>query len=279
MISMTRLNRTVRALAVAALLAPAAATFADETVWLNIPNYPDDLFVPIDGWSAVRIEAPDFLSLRCAADDFALDRPTRISAITFYGAEIGNPPIVGGDVYIYEWDNGAPGKVIYSGENLPMEHEVIGDNPNYGPVYRNTVHPVDLFLDAGGYFLGFRTYQGKTYDPNGKNTNGVFSTRSVFGSSAAWWSFDVQPDGSGGGWVPLENFNLSKENEWCFRIEAATPNECYADCTGDGVLDLFDFLCYVNLFNAGDNAADCDGNGGLDLFDFLCFVNDFNAGC
>jgi hypothetical protein len=267
----------LRALALAALLAPAAA--ADQTVWLNVPNYPDDLFAPIDGWSAVRIQAPNFLSLRCAADDFALDRPTRVSAITFYGAEVGNPTVVGGDVYVYEWDNGAPGKVLYAGENLPIEHEVIGDNPGYGPVYRNTVHPVDLFLDAGGYFLGFRTYQGKTYDPDGKNTNLIFSTRSTIGAAAAQWSFDVQPDGTGGGWVLLELFNGSKENEWCFRIEAQTPDQCYPDCTGEGVLDLFDFLCYVNLFNAGDMSADCDADGELTLFDFLCFVNAFNAGC
>jgi hypothetical protein len=45
------------------------------------------------------------------------------------------------------------------------------------------------------------------------------------------------------------------------------------------MLDLFDFLEFVNLFNASDPAADCDGNGVFDLFDFLCFVNAFNAGC
>ncbi len=54
---------------------------------------------------------------------------------------------------------------------------------------------------------------------------------------------------------------------------------CYADFTGDGVLDLFDFLAYVNAFNAGLDSADCTGDGSLDLFDFLCFVNAFNAGC
>jgi hypothetical protein len=54
---------------------------------------------------------------------------------------------------------------------------------------------------------------------------------------------------------------------------------CYPDFTGDGTLDLFDFLGYVNAFNAGDDLADCDANGGLDLFDFLCFVNSFNEGC
>jgi hypothetical protein len=54
---------------------------------------------------------------------------------------------------------------------------------------------------------------------------------------------------------------------------------CYADCTGDETQDLFDFLCFVNQFNAGAQSADCDGNQSLDLFDFLCFVNRFNAGC
>ncbi len=54
---------------------------------------------------------------------------------------------------------------------------------------------------------------------------------------------------------------------------------CYADCTGDGTLDLFDFLCFVNAFNAGEAYADCEGTCAQDLFDFLCFVNQFNAGC
>jgi hypothetical protein len=54
---------------------------------------------------------------------------------------------------------------------------------------------------------------------------------------------------------------------------------CYADFDGSGVLDLFDFLSFVNAFNAGEDRADCDGSVGLDLFDFLCFVNEFNAGC
>jgi hypothetical protein len=56
-------------------------------------------------------------------------------------------------------------------------------------------------------------------------------------------------------------------------------DSCYADCDGSGSLDLFDFLCFTNAFNAGDPYADCDGSGSLDLFDFLCFANEFNAGC
>jgi hypothetical protein len=61
----------------------------------------------------------------------------------------------------------------------------------------------------------------------------------------------------------------------------SVPDECpcFPDFTGDGTLDLFDFLEYVNRFNAGDMTADCTGDQVLDLFDFLCYVNLFNNGC
>jgi hypothetical protein len=61
--------------------------------------------------------------------------------------------------------------------------------------------------------------------------------------------------------------------------EFPCPSPCYPDLDGDGDLTLFDFLAYVNLFNAGGDTADCDESGSLDLFDFLCFVNAFNEGC
>lgn len=54
---------------------------------------------------------------------------------------------------------------------------------------------------------------------------------------------------------------------------------CYADCNGDGALDLFDFLCFQNAFVGGLGYADCDSNGVRDFFDFLCFQNAFVIGC
>jgi hypothetical protein len=62
-------------------------------------------------------------------------------------------------------------------------------------------------------------------------------------------------------------------------ISDCNQGPCPADCDLSSDLSLFDFLCFVNLFNANDPAADCEVNGVLDLFDFLCFVNTFNAGC
>ena len=61
---------------------------------------------------------------------------------------------------------------------------------------------------------------------------------------------------------------------------------CYADndqSTGVGVLDIFDFLGFGNMFSQGHPYA-CDvdvtqGYGVCDIFDFLAFGNLFSAGC
>jgi len=55
---------------------------------------------------------------------------------------------------------------------------------------------------------------------------------------------------------------------------------CFADCNGDGSLDVFDFSCFQEAFNDGDaQSADCNGDGSLDVFDFSCFQVAFNDGC
>lgn len=61
------------------------------------------------------------------------------------------------------------------------------------------------------------------------------------------------------------------------------PVVCGADCDLNRVLDIFDFICFGNLFLAGDPYA-CDfdtttGPGVCDIFDFLSFANAFAAGC
>ena len=54
---------------------------------------------------------------------------------------------------------------------------------------------------------------------------------------------------------------------------------CAADLDFDGVLTIFDFLAFQNLFDAGDPLADFDGDGEFTVFDFLEFQNLFDAGC
>jgi hypothetical protein len=54
---------------------------------------------------------------------------------------------------------------------------------------------------------------------------------------------------------------------------------CFADCDGNGALNILDFVCYQGLFQSGDPAADCDGNGQLNILDFVCFQGAFVKGC
>jgi len=57
------------------------------------------------------------------------------------------------------------------------------------------------------------------------------------------------------------------------------PAPCRADIDGDGMLTVFDFLAFQNLFDARDPIADFDGDGAFMLFDFLLFQTTFDVGC
>jgi hypothetical protein len=54
---------------------------------------------------------------------------------------------------------------------------------------------------------------------------------------------------------------------------------CYADCNGDGSVNIFDFLCFQGKVTTGDPAADCNGDGNVNIFDFLCFQGAVTLGC
>lgn len=58
-----------------------------------------------------------------------------------------------------------------------------------------------------------------------------------------------------------------------------TGDPCRADLDGDGLLTIFDFLEFQNLFSAGDLRADFDGDLLLTFFDFLVYQNEFADGC
>jgi len=62
-------------------------------------------------------------------------------------------------------------------------------------------------------------------------------------------------------------------------IKYRSLSGCYADCTGDSVLDIFDFVCFQDAFIAGQPYADCTGEGSFDIFDFVCFQDAFAGLC
>lgn len=138
-------------------------------------------------------------------------------------------------------------------------------------------------LYVGGAFLSvgpdhkrsehLAVWDGKGWAPIAGSTSGnVFGLCPVATQPGPWSEPRLWAAGSFGRFFDYSAGDIGA-------LLGCAPPTCYPDFTGDGALDLFDFLGYVNAFNAQDPTADCDADGAFTLFDFLCFVNAFNEGC
>jgi hypothetical protein len=61
-------------------------------------------------------------------------------------------------------------------------------------------------------------------------------------------------------------------------VPAATP-ACPADLTGDGGVDVFDLLEYLDAWFHGQSAAEWDGADGVDVFDLMAYLDNWFGGC
>src|SRR5690606_13455539 len=261
-----------------AAMAPAAVLSAQPFHWVN---YESTAALESTTHASSAARGAGAGSYRIAADDFELTAQTDIHRITFYSIQADPPIIIGGDWYIYEYDErrDAPGDLITGNHDVPLERVDSGlVSPSFGTIFRNTME-VDLSLPAGKYFLAFRTHT----DGGGKATNPPLHPEWTNGTATAYWNFGVLEDGSllpapEGDWVPMTIFHPT-EKEWAFEIEGDSVGGCYADCDESGALDFFDFLCFQDSFASAMPYGDCDESGSHDFFDFLCFQNAFAAGC
>lgn len=67
--------------------------------------------------------------------------------------------------------------------------------------------------------------------------------------------------------------------EQAFIVIQARENICYADCDGNTVLNILDYICFGNAYATNDPYADCDGNSVLNILDYICFGNAYAVGC
>jgi hypothetical protein len=138
--------------------------------------------------------------------------------------------------------------------------------------------PVKRF---GGYFSTNADIPGavaNVYD-EANNLMGTFS----IGSPLCTWQWD--------GWEATGNTGIKRVEVIANNIfgchimhdgnqmELMDDVSCYADCNGDGVVNIFDFLCFQGLVTTGNPAADCNGDGSVNIFDFLCFQGAVTQGC
>jgi hypothetical protein len=66
---------------------------------------------------------------------------------------------------------------------------------------------------------------------------------------------------------------------------ACPHSSCYPNCdnsTTPPILNISDYLCFLNQFSAASPYANCDASTApptLNVADFICFMNKFAAGC
>ncbi len=262
-----------RTLAAACLLPTAA--LAQDALWIN---HEGDAALEATGFASSAVRMPD--SLRIAADDFEISSPTTttITEIVFYSVWIDPPVILGGDWYIYEYDDttGAPGDLIVGEADAAITVEPSGlVSATFGTIYRNSM-TVGVPLDAGRYFLGFRTHCAPG---GGKPVNAPLHPEWTNGDATAQWNFSVTEAGQAfDAWQPMTDFHPTPK-EWAFELYGVVDLDCAADLDGDGALTIFDFLAFQTLFDARDPVADFDGDGSFTIFDFLAFQTAFDRGC
>jgi hypothetical protein len=175
-----------------------------------------------------------------------------------------------------------------------MSNDFEGDNPatvrislrrddNDGEVSipGETLETMEFVVSAVGWEPVLETVESEAHTPLEAGQNyWIVAQSDVEGENGVWnWAtnetgFTSNTSGNQDVWQP------GGEGAVAATIVEGTPaGDCYPDFTGDGELNLFDFLEYVNAFNAAEDRADCTLDGVLDFFDFLCFTNTFNAGC
>ncbi|MFI4915644.1 MAG: hypothetical protein ACIAS6_03935 [Phycisphaerales bacterium JB060] len=138
----------------------------------------------------------------------------------------------------------------------------------------------DAFVD------GLYVWTDVGFDLEPGNVDGDYTVGPMDAQAVRDWVYDndgsmIDADGVKDGRVTLDGppygFSLyDLDADGVTRHEDLALYGPRADLTDDGVLDIFDFLAFQNLFDAGDLRADFDLSETLDIFDFLAFQNAFD---
>jgi hypothetical protein len=108
-----------------------------------------------------------------------------------------------------------------------------------------------------------------------------------------WWT-GTSPSTEPTGIVASAGFSFNGGVSFArnrYEVVGSPASQCYADCDADELLNVDDFICFINEFATAQSLppsqqmthyANCDGNTTepiLTVDDFICFINEFAAGC
>lgn len=81
-------------------------------------------------------------------------------------------------------------------------------------------------------------------------------------------------------WIVFNQDSPVPQHEVAARwVQNVLANPCRPDLERDGVLNIFDFLAFQNLYDLQSPVADFEPDCQFNIFDFLAFQNLYHAGC
>jgi len=85
--------------------------------------------------------------------------------------------------------------------------------------------------------------------------------------------------GAGVGAIKISNAGGGIEVDHIQYAGGKVDDVCPADCDGNGVLNILDFVCFQTEWQNQTDLGDCDDNGQFNILDFVCYQGLFQQGC
>jgi hypothetical protein len=259
------------ALAVGGTLAGTLAAGAQEYYRQN----PVDSF---GGYSSQDARNPGGLGwFSEVADNFPGQAGWSINHVEFWGGYASDPATPGNTrgftIRFYTDNGGHPGTRVFEQDVTEFTRTQYYVTPPLPPTFPNGLAGYHYELDLSPPF--------------------------VISSSAQYWISVVAILDRGGGanepqwgWIQTAGVNPPSAEQWFFSpgnfapvgvdtafVLAQSAAGCRADINGDGLVNVQDFLGFLQLFAAADPRADFDDSGAVNVSDFLAFLQAFAAGC
>lgn len=161
--------------------------------------------------------------------------------------------------------------------------DIGGSSSPGGQLYQ--INAMAVFDDGSGpalYVGGSMPSMGGVYVRGSARWNGSEWSPLGGGNGSAITQLTVGPDPRGRSLFAIGTFNNFGGGQAGPIAQWVGCPSCYANCdvsTVPPVLNVSDFVCFVNKFAARDPYANCTVDAVIDVQDFGCFMSKFAAGC
>ncbi len=218
------------------------------------------------------------------SDDFVVPATWTLERVHVYAFQLNSgtsSTITGVNLRIWDGPPGKPGSSVIFGDTTTNRMTSTAFTGVYRvadhllantqrPVMRQTVELGGVVLEPGTYWLD---WQSSGTLASGPLAPPVTSPGFIpVGNARQYDAFQAD-------WKPATDGGLGINVAIPFILEGTSGGVCYADCEGDGDVDIFDFLCFQGEYAGKSSYSDCEGDGDWDVFDFLCFQSAYSTGC